>query len=79
MRTEGRYRFIGTDGSLGFRKGRVYSVSIDKPGPRHAIEIRVLKTTGVGIRVPYGSENSFGANWQPAERKPSDTTEGGGA
>lgn len=67
-----RLRFTGTDGSLGYRNGKVYDLRIQRiAGAEHPITIR--RRTGFGL-CPYRSEQAFWANWEPvsAERKPED-------
>lgn len=51
-----RLRFIGTDGSLGLRHGRVYDVSFNS----HRGRVYVTSP----VHCPYASDVAFWRNWQ---------------
>ena len=53
-----RAKFIGEDGSLGYRKGEVYRLVID------GNKIREPRP------CPYSSVEAFLANWEPVEETP---------
>lgn len=52
-------KFTGTDGSLGYRYGRVYTLRVREPGQRWPVEI-----VGGGTPCPYSSRQKFRENWQ---------------
>lgn len=54
-------RFIGTDGSMGLKKGQVYIVRIST-----TLEHIIVKWTGVDScgSCPYSSPQTFAANWE---------------
>lgn len=60
-REHAEYRFIGTDGSLGYRKGQVYVLVVDRPGEKYPVQI-----VGGGVPCPYSSEAAFRENWEQA-------------
>jgi hypothetical protein len=60
MKVEARYRFIGEDGSLGYRHGRIYRLVLAVPGHGWPIEI-----IDGGQFCPYDSEEAFSRNWEP--------------
>lgn len=72
----GVFRFVGKDGSLGYRNGKLYYLDVG-PGD-HPVVIR--SATGIDCAdglspVPYSSDRTFRANWDQV----SDDSEGDSA
>lgn len=71
---DGVYRFVGEDGSLGYRKGSLYVLKLSRG--RYA-RVVIRESTGIevpnGLPCPYGSETAFRANW--VEVVPTEGTE----
>lgn len=68
----GRYRFIGRDGSLGYRTGRVYSLcimSVFSPGESVTTKMQIERMGlqrflhGPGY-CPYDHQDKFFENWE---------------
>lgn len=65
-----RYKFIGQDGSMGFRNGEYYwgivltkhNTDFPKYYPEHLLFIPILVPNSVV--VPYSSEETFNQNWE---------------
>lgn len=54
-------KFIGQDGSMGFRRGRVYNLEVaGGRGRRPPVIVWP-------VRCPYGSWDAFYANWQKVD------------
>lgn len=68
-----RARYIGTDGSLGYRTGKAYYLRVAR-APLSSTPITVRRRLGFGL-CPYASEAAFRRNWAPlsAFRKGDDT------
>jgi hypothetical protein len=62
-RSERPMRFIGEDGSLGYRHGQLYELRFVEDD-RHFVTIERIDGTG---RCPYASMNAFLRNWDPGE------------
>jgi hypothetical protein len=71
----GRFRFIGRDGSMGYRTGKVYTlqrVHIFRHGESTTTVFYARRTGlqrllhGEG-RTPYENQQAFDNNWEPAE------------
>lgn len=58
-----RMRFVGEDGSLGYRTGRTYYLRITR-APLSSTPVTIRRRSGFGL-CPYASEEAFRANWQP--------------
>ena len=53
----GEFEFIGTDGSLGFKKGEVYKLQV-------STDERYVKIVFVGVKCIYSSVRNFMKNWR---------------
>lgn len=63
-----RMRYVGKDGSMGFRTGVVYDLklSLDARWPDGVVVTAPNPATDGAVRVPYSSwENFFTYWWQP--------------
>jgi hypothetical protein len=56
-----RARFVGTDGSLGYRYGETYTLVVRRDHPYWSVTIR--REDGSGF-CPYASEEAFERNWK---------------
>lgn len=56
-------RFIGEDGSMGYRKGQEYELRLVSPGTIGVLAVQ--RTSDGGGLCPYGSEGAFLRNWEP--------------
>ena len=68
MGDEGRVisaRFVGADGSLGYRNGLVYDLYVWST-TRYPVVIRRMD----GGYCPYSSEVAFGRNWEIVDTPP---------
>lgn len=52
-------KFIGTDGSMGFKKGKIYNINIKEQ--LNTIEVR---TRNERLWCPYSSMEAFLKNWK---------------
>lgn len=52
-------KFIGKDGSIGFKHGQQYDINITN-SDKHIIVLYSPK----GLSIPYSTPKSFAANWQ---------------
>lgn len=52
-------RFIGQDGSLGFRTGRKYIITIEQGGSHNWIWVKEIS----GKSCPYASVDALERNW----------------
>lgn len=63
---EGYFKFLGEDGSLGFRTGRVYKLEVETGYKR----LRVTYYSAAGnVYCVYQSWNSFFKNWSLENKK----------
>lgn len=62
-----RAKFIGEDGSLGYRHGQVYELYVYPTGPKYAITIQRRDGSGT---CPYTSVKAWRRNWEPIEDEP---------
>lgn len=51
--------FIGTDGSMGFRRGQAYDAEVVLPRFGYPVLVRTE-----GLQIPYGSLAAFMRNWR---------------
>lgn len=56
-------RFVGEDGSMGYRTGQIYRLRIERPGRSWPVAVTGLEPHGPWC--PYGSEDAYVRNWQP--------------
>lgn len=60
-----RYKFIGTDGSMGYKKGKVYRGSITRFANGKVIFIPGVFPFNLSkITIPYSSIKTFEKNWE---------------
>lgn len=57
----GRYMFIGKDGSLGYRTGRVYRLRVSSV---FHYPVFIKRTDSPLGACPYSSEAAFWQNWE---------------
>lgn len=55
--------FIGQDGSMGFRNGKIYNIAINVN--QHVEEVVVFSNIYPTFVCPYGNINAFLKNWKP--------------
>jgi len=64
-----KYRFIGADGSMGYRTGKIYRGTLET---KSSVDGTVLFVTGVfpfniffrSYAIPYASVEKFYENWE---------------
>lgn len=56
--------FIGTNGSMGFKKGKIYNINI-----KEQLNVIVLRTMDGKLWCPYSSMEAFYKNWKILLRK----------
>lgn len=59
-------RFVGEDGSLGYRKGAIYSLRMDPTPTNPDWAVVVWRSDGSGM-CPYSSNAAFKRNWELLE------------
>lgn len=60
-------KFIGKNGSLGLKNGKIYEVNINKQGEK--ISAYIEKTYDTGVVCIYDSEQLFWDNWEIKQEK----------
>ena len=55
-----KMKFIGKDGSMGFRHGCVYDIVVTITDSKNIS----LRCDELKVRCPYGSMNAFLKNWE---------------
>jgi hypothetical protein len=58
-----KLKFIGKDGSMGFKHGKVYDVRLTSN------TIWIWVHTDVGLYCPYSSPQAFADNWASVKEK----------
>lgn len=57
-----KLKFIGADGSLGLRHGKIYDLTLKTAA---GYVIAIIKTGWISDTIcPYGSMKAFAANWE---------------
>ena len=58
-----RLKFIGTDGSMNLRHGRVYDVEFSSNERYIVAAIKTVGTRWAEVVCPYGSPQALAKNW----------------